>query len=172
MNLSLAQVGEKYRAIRDRVYQLTREQFATLGVQARQISDADAIAADTWDDKYGVVTWKWCDFVQYARKDPKRFDLAIEAGDKLCALCLGVPTGGKMALKLHVVGSNPHENPLKGKVLTIVFSAAHAYAAALGSLEVHLCEPVNERVIALYKGYGYEPVPNKQGVVTHMRKLT
>ena len=172
MQLTLAQVGEKYRAIRERVYQLTNDRFAALGVHARQISDADATSADAWDDKYGVVTWKWCDFVQYARRDAKRFDLAIEAGDRLCALCLGVPTGGKMTLKLHVVGSNPHENPLKGKVLMIVFSAAHAYAAALGSLEVHLCEPVNERVIALYKTYGYETVQNKQGVVTHMRKLT
>ena len=170
--MTYAEVKAQYQQLREQAYQDTEKRFNALSVSLRNISEEDAIEADAWEDKHGVRSWSWRDAYFVLRKDPKRFDLAILKNKALCALCLGHPTGGKLALKLIFVESRSIENPLKGAVLNIVFFAAHAYAKAIGSLEVHICDPANDHLVALYEKYGYASVPNKSGKITLMKKAT
>jgi len=172
MHPTLAGVIEKYRTLRERVYRSTEQNFANLRIRARPITEANAAEADVWPDKHGVRTWSWQQWLPAFRKDPKRFDLAIYVGETLCAVCLGQPSVGKMALKLYIVQGKPYDNPIEGNILNVVFYAAHSYAKALGSLEVHICEPANDRLIAIYAKHGYQASENKEGVVTQMKKPT
>ncbi|MFT3780682.1 MAG: hypothetical protein QM790_01615 [Nibricoccus sp.] len=172
MHMSLAQVGEKYRTMRERAFRATEQNFCSLGIRIRTMQESDAAEADAWPDTHGVRSWSWQQMRQVLQRDQKRFDVAVLAEGKLCAVCLGAPTRGKMALKLYFIESCPVQNPLRGNVLKIVFFAAHTYAKALGSLEVHIVEPASERLVEIYSAYHYEPFSDKTGKVTHMRKAT
>ena len=77
-----------------------------------------------------------------------------------------------MALKLYFIEGCPLDSPIKGNVLKVVFFAAHAYAKALGSLEVHILEPANEQLVNIYSTYGYTATRSNSEKVTHMRKAT
>jgi hypothetical protein len=85
-------------------------------------------------------------------------------------LAVGIPTRGKITLKVHVVERRPCENPIKGSVLRIILFAAHAYAGMIGSTEVWLCNPVNETMVEKYQQLGYSAVRDRTGSATHMRK--
>jgi hypothetical protein len=98
----------------------------------------------------------------------KRFDVAVSAQGKLCALCYGVPSRKKLILKLHALSRLPIHNPLEGKVLSIVLFAADAYARLIDAEEMWLCNPMNEKLVNVYERAGFIPHRNNLGITTHL----
>ena len=98
----------------------------------------------------------------------KRFDLALHQEGKLQALCYGVPSPGKYILKLHALERSPIENPIRGKVLSIVLFAADAYARLIGAEELWLCNPASSSHVKMYSKAGFEPHFNNLGIATHL----
>ncbi|MFT3782427.1 MAG: hypothetical protein QM790_10475 [Nibricoccus sp.] len=172
MQLTLAQVVEHYRELRQAAYRDTEEVFGHLKVRLRGMTEADAAEADEWPNVHGVRCWSWLKGFPHYKKEPKRFDVAITVEGQLCALCVGLPTHGKLTLKLHVLEGLQVNNPIKGQVIKIVLVAAHAYAAYIGAIQVWLCNPLNETMVSKYQSAGYVPVRDKSGRVTHMTKET
>lgn len=172
MQLSFAQVREHYHTLRQLAYREAENEYAPLKVRLRGISETDVHEADTWLDLHGVKTWSWALGLKKFHKQPKRFDVAITVAGQLCGLCVGSPTRGKLILKVKVLEGLSVGNPLKGNIVLIALFAAHAYAHLLGSIEVWLCNPVNETMVKRYQLAGYEPVRDRSGKVTHMTKET
>jgi len=98
----------------------------------------------------------------------KRFDLAIRFGGRLLGLCYGLPSASRLILRIHAGGRAPLENPLRGSFFRVVLFAASAYASLLGSKEIWLMLPVNERVAEYYSRFGFSAERNRGGTVTHM----
>jgi hypothetical protein len=170
MLLTLAQVVEHYGETRQFVYRQTEQAFASLGVHVRAISDQDAAEADAWPDIHGVKSWSWQKNLARYRREPKRFDIAIAVGGRLCALAMGVPSRGRITLKIHVLERRPEDNPIKGRALKVILLAAHAYAGMIGSREVWLCHPASEALVAVYEKLQYSPVRDRDGRATHLKK--
>jgi hypothetical protein len=98
----------------------------------------------------------------------KRFEIAVRANGKLCALCYGVPSRNKLILKLHALSRLPNNNPLSGNILSMILFSADAYARLIGSQELWLCEPMNHSLVKLYESVGFTAHYNTIGIATHL----
>lgn len=171
---SFLDAKKRYADLRDLVYEVTNNEFASLAISCREISFADAQHADNWrgqwSDREKIPVWEWK--AQYntshGNNGMKRFDIALCTGGQLWALCYGMPTKRKLTLKLHTLARNPASNPLAGRILEIVLFASDAYARLLGCREIWLVEPMNDQLVSLYQSVGYTAYKNRMGHVTHM----
>jgi hypothetical protein len=120
MMMTLKDVREAYSSLREVGYRRAEKRFAFLGVRLREIAQEDAERADKWPDVHGVRTWSWVSIRQMMSRKPKRFEVSVSVGDHLCALCVGEPTHGKLALKIYVLEGSQVGNPLKGQVLPVL----------------------------------------------------
>lgn len=163
-----------YEDLRKVAHEFTEEEYRAYSVKLREISYKDAVAADKWasqwDDEVKVPCWEWVRMYHdyHSNTGIKRFDTALYAHGKLCALCYGLPSRRKLILKLHAIGRLPHNNPLEGKVLTIMLFAADAYARILDAEELWICNPMNSQLVSIYKSIGYTPHTNNLGITTHL----
>lgn len=73
-----------------------------------------------------------------------------------------------MVLKIHALERKPVNNPLQGKVLTMILFAADAYANLLGSKELWICNPMNQALVQKYQGAGFKAHNNKLGQTSHL----
>lgn len=162
----------RYRDLRAAVYEFSENEFRALGAKFSEISYQDAIEADKWrwGDESKAPIWEWTRLYRAYRSNSgvKRFDVAIRAHGKLCALCYGVPSRQKLVLKLHALSRLPNANPLAGNILSIVLFSADAYARLIGAQELWLCNPMNSHLVALYESVGFESHRNGIGVTTHL----
>jgi hypothetical protein len=172
---SLREAKIRYQQWRDFVYGSVTEEFADLGLEVGEISDQQAHEADEWNNtkqsSLRAVRWSWVEMrSRYQGKSRfKRFDMSVVKDGHLCILCYGVPSRGKMFLKIHALQGdfNAHLNPLRGAVVELVFRAAQIYAELLGAREIWICNPVNGRLVELYESQGFTAVV-KNGIVTHL----
>jgi hypothetical protein len=177
---TLPEVKSRYDEFRRMIYAETAQVFSRFGITLKPISADAARTADCWSARESnpdkQPSWSWQSMYDNYNHDRalKRFDVAVYCGNTLCALCYGIPTKRKLILKLHLLQRMPSPNPLSGNTLNIVLYAAKVYAKILGSLELWICEPMNERLVTLYKkDYGFTEVREpKTGVVTHLTKKT
>ena len=167
-------VAEKYQQLRNAVYTATAKAFPALPFTCRQITFNDAMIADQWRAQWPVAQkkpiWSWVDLYNRCQKYNllKRFEIALVANGKPVALCYGVPSKHKVLLKIHAIARDPLDNPLSGKALHVILFAAIAYADLIGSKEIWLVAPMNATLVEKYQRYGYKPVQNKMGRVTHL----
>jgi hypothetical protein len=163
-----------YGELRKVAHEFTEAEYRQFSVRLREIRYDDAVEADRWsalwDDAAKVPIWTWTRMYRdyHGNSGIKRFDAALDVNGKLCALCYGVPSRRKLILKLHAIARLPENNPLEGKVLTIMLFAADAYARLLDAEELWICNPMNDRLVSLYEGAGYSVNSDRSGVVTHL----
>ena len=99
--------------------------------------------------------WDWHKILQSHRNEPDRFELAIWAGERLCALGLAT-TGGNSVTVRFLEGDPRGDCPLKGRRALIALDASARYAQARGKAELRV-EPINSTLEALYVGtYGFQ----------------
>lgn len=163
-----------YADLRQTVYEFVQDEYSHLNISASGISYHDAIRADQWagewDNPSRIATWEWTKMYSdyQGHSGIKRFDLALKQGNRLLALCYGVPSKRKFILKLHAIERTPINNPLNGRILEIVLFAADSYAGLLGSKELWLCNPMSPAHVRMYSKAGFEPNSNSLGIVTHL----
>lgn len=161
-----------YSDLRSAVYEFAEDEFRPFGAKFSEITYRDTTEADQWrwreTDKTPI--WEWTTLYRnyHSHSGIKRFDVAIRAQGKLSALCYGVPSKRKLILKLHALSRLPDNNPLRGRVLSMVLFAADAYARLIDAEEMWLCNPMNERLVNLYEGAGFTPHYNNFGLATHL----
>jgi len=140
----------------------------------REIQYHDVVEADRWSGRWKnsekISTWGWERMYHDYRSHSgiKRFDVALSMRGMLSAICYGVPTRGKLTLKLHAISRRPDNNPLQGKVLTIILFSADAYARLSGCEELWICNPMNENLVDVYQKFGYVSNRNEMGSTTHL----
>jgi len=173
MERSFKETIHHYQDVRDALFEFVEEQYP--GVQAREITLRDAQTADQWPFEWQKSTrtasWQWTKMYSAYRSNSgiKRFDLALHQGGRLLALCYGVPSRNKLTLKLHALERAPGGNPLSGRVVSMIFFAASAYARLLGARELWLCNPVSDAHVRLYQKSGFEPIASRPGMpVKHL----
>lgn len=163
-----------YEDMRKVSHNFTEEEYRAYGVKLREIRYIDAVEADKWatqwDEVEKIPSWEWVKMYHdyHSNTGVKRFDTALYAQGKLCAVCYGMPSRKKLILKLHAIGRLPYNNPLEGKVLAIMLYAADSYARILDSEELWICNPMNSRLVSLYQSIGYMAHTNNLGVTTHL----
>jgi hypothetical protein len=144
-------------------------------VKLSEISYSDAVEADAWRSQWSdpdrVPTWSWVQMYQQYRSNAgiKRFDPAIHVGGRLCTLCYGVPNKSRLILKLHALSRAPLDNPIQRSCFRVALFSASIYADAIGSDEIWLVQPMNERVAAHYATFGFSSERSVTGKITHMR---
>lgn len=161
-----------YESLRKVAHEFTEEEYRSFGISMSEIRYSDTVEADKWQWGSAEKTpiWEWTRMYRdyHSHTGVKRFDTALFAQGKLCALCYGVPSRGKLILKLHALSRAPRDNPLAGKILSIMLFAANAYARLIGAKEMWLCEPMNESLVTLYEKQGYTAHRNNLGKTTHL----
>lgn len=171
---SFHEAKSHYRELRRVAHDFTEEEYSCYTIKLREISYSDAVEADKWsdywDDSQKIPSWDWVRMYHdyQSNSGVKRFDAALMMNGVLCAMCYGVPSAGKLTLKLHAISRKPNNNPLEGKVLTIMLFAADAYARILGCTELWICNPMNERLVDVYEKSGYTANRNRLGITTHL----
>lgn len=172
---SLQETMVRYQRLRRLAHEFAEEHFKGLAIRLRDITYSDAVEADKWRDGWcdpqKKPSWEWTRLYNDYKTNAgtKRFDAALIANGKLCALCYGVPTSTKLTLKIHGIARNPVNNPLEGNVLEIMLYTADAYARILKCKEIWLVDPMNEILTQKYQEFGYAPVKNSSGITTHLR---
>ncbi len=155
-------------------HEFTEEEFIDYSIKLRGIQYRDVLEADKWSgrwsdtDKIPIWNWERMYHDYHSHAGVKRFDVALSAGGVLSALCYGAPSRKKLTLKLHAISRRPYDNPLQGKILTIILFAADAYARLLGCEELWICNPMNEKLVDVYQKYGYVANKNRMGATTHL----
>jgi hypothetical protein len=161
-----------YQELREAVYEFSESEFREFSAKFSEISYKDAVEADAWrwNDINKIPIWEWTRMYHdyHTHSGVKRFDVAIRAQGKLCALCYGVPSRRKLILKLHALSRLPNDNPLGGKILSMVLFAADAYARLIDAQEMWLCNPMNDNLVKLYEGAGFTAHYNNIGLATHL----
>lgn len=161
-----------YQELRKVVYEFAEDEFRAFGAKFSEIAYRDAAEADKWrwDDVNKTPIWEWTRMYRdyHSNSGAKRFDIAVRAHGKLCALCYGVPSRRKLVLKLHALSRLPNNNPLRGNILSMVLFAADAYARLIGSEEMWLCNPMNNHLVKLYESAGFTAHYNNIGTATHL----
>lgn len=163
-----------YKELRQAAHEFTEEEYKAHGVKLREISYKDTTDADQWSMRWPeaekIKTWSWEKLYHdyHSNSGIKRFDCAVFTGGRLTALCYGVPSRGKLILKLHAIERAPLNNPLEGKALSILLFAADAYARLINANEMWICNPMNEKLTGLYERAGYTPHRNHKGEATHL----
>lgn len=174
VNRTYKETIQHYQNLRNIAHEFTEDEFKKYSVSLREIEYRDVVEADRWSSQWSnpekTPTWNW-ERMYYdytSNSGVKRFDVSLSRNGILSAICYGVPTKGKLILKLHAISRKPDNNPLQGKVLTIILFAADAYARLLGCEELWICNPMNENLVDLYKKSGYEENKNRLGITTHL----
>ncbi len=174
MTRSLKETVKYYENLRDTVFEFVESEYQAYGIKLKEITFRDVQEADSWASQWKnekrIASWQWSKMYMdyHSSSGIKRFDLALHQNGKLQALCYGVPSRGKYILKLHALERSPINNPIRGKVLSIVLFAADAYARLIGAEELWLCNPVSAAHVKLYSQAGFEPHFNNLGVATHL----
>ena len=169
---SYQQTKRHYEDLRQVVYEFSEEEFRALGATFSEISYSDTVEADNWnwDNAEKTPSWEWRSLYHnyHSHSGIKRFDLAVRSRGNLCALCYGVPSRGKLILKLHALSRRPQNNPLSGNVLSMVLFSADSYARLIGAEEMWLCNPMNNKLVSLYESVGFTAHFNGLGIPTHL----
>lgn len=158
---SYSETKEHYQQLRDKVYELTAKNIGA-HVSLARITFDTATEADNWKSLTGdnirptQASWSWRKAYQHYKSFPKRFEIAVWAGNSLCGICYGKPSFGKSILRLDLIGSTPiRPSPLGMAAFPVISIAATAYATAIGADEICILDPVNDDVTKYYMKYGY-----------------
>lgn len=151
---------DKYQLIREasrkaalEIMPMALSSFASL----RDIDQAALVQTKIWQQVPDrQVDWPWnSGHYFYAKRNPKRFELAIWFHSKLCALSIGRPTWSGSRLRLDFVEASPVNNPLKGNVFPVTLVAAETYAEAIGATQIRIMNPINAKVRSHYESFGF-----------------
>jgi hypothetical protein len=165
---------KRYQIWRDNVYRMATEDYAAAGFSFREITREDISQADNWDKgrSENLATWWWRDYYDELHNIEERFDLAVQYGKELYALCYGISSGGDLILEIKVIQKNPRLKTGEIKALSIVLYAAELYADSLGAREIRICEPINEKLVQFYETFGYKVARNTRGMALYLIRLT
>lgn len=151
---------DRYRARRlsalRRAEEIASEALAPTPVRLDVISPAALQAFhDRWEGHPARRNaWPWAKMVEDAkRNEPDRFEVSVWSGDMLCGLGIGW-TRQKFCRADFIEGSPDPSRPLKGSVAVVVSGAAVAYAAAMGTEEVRLNDPM-PALVPRYEDLGF-----------------
>lgn len=176
-NLTYRQVESYHGELRAALCSVVESEFASLGIQASEISFAHIQEAESWKNKHKpgrAATWDWKELYHnyHSRGAVRRFDMAISKGNALLGIVYGMLERNRLILKIHAMEANPQIKSIKGKMLDITLFAANVYAKVNQTPEIWLCTPVSEAHVRMYRQKGYEPHYDRFDKCTHlMRKV-
>lgn len=152
---------EKYSVYRKIVYEAVIEEFPA--IEAREISFADALAADMWkslptlNNRLERGSWGWTKEYPIYKNKPKRFEIAISSNSVLGALCFGQLSKHGTKVRLNLIESAPvRPSPLGMRALPIISFAAATFAEIVGANEVWVIDPFTS-LETFYKQEGFGP---------------
>lgn len=147
----------RYTGYRDSVYHVTyeswRSQVNRPDVDLRLYSiedDALQQCEQLWTifpRQSHPPTFPWREILNFERRTPRRFELAIWNGSLLCGLVIGRASRSNIGPESNVTitllqGAPPEINLLKGYIAPIAIDAALAYATILGRPMVYVKDPL------------------------------
>lgn len=139
----------RYAAIREVVYQRTKEQFP--GISAQAITQRTAVLADGWKSGSGAQgrpfqsEWSWMDSIKHFRNRPNRFEICLWRGNTLGALCFGQTSRAGSRVRLDLIGSSPARPHVLGvAALPMISYASSVFAALVGASEIWILDPYTE----------------------------
>jgi len=156
-SLKRNETEERYACFRQLAYQHVTDNFlVTSRFKLDGIgSSALQAFAQVWKTHGRLVQWDWLiETMHWKKKQHARLELAIWHGMHLCGLMLGSTSKRKKILYIRGIEGAPYKHPLKGSVVPICIEVAEAYAALLGSEEIHILSP-HPKLVPLYTKLGY-----------------
>lgn len=98
--------------------------------------------------------WDWVKEVAKFRRRPRRVELAIWSGANLCGLVIGRVSDRRVVASIHLLESNPGQNPLKGNIAAIAIRWLSTFAFTISCKEISIERPVPE-LIEFYRELGF-----------------
>lgn len=127
-----------------------------LQISNRALDVAERWSRDGADDRVGF-DWRK---VKEAHREPKRLELSMWAGDRLCGLALCLIKNSAVEVRF-LEGAPAMDCPLKGRRILVALDCAANYAQACGRSQIRL-QPINEGLAELYeRDYGFTRVSLK-----------
>jgi hypothetical protein len=164
MSLSHQGAELRYQAIRAQARQaadevLSAEGLLSAGFRSSAFDPEGLRRCAQWPDRT-VSHWDWSAiYGRYRRSEPSRFELAVWQDAVLCALAIGKSSKTDAYVSIDFLEGNPDiRHPLKGKVIEIVTVHLEFFGAALGKREARLVSPISDRLVEVYRDFGYHLV--------------
>ena len=124
-------------------------------VDFRSIDKEALLWAAVWEARDRDSWYFSKKYAGYARRHPKRLDLAVWHQSYLCSLATGFPVKTGNSMRLDIIESNPDNNPWQHDVFDVNIVAFNIYAKALGASMVKIMCPLNQKLINFYRSKGF-----------------
>lgn len=156
---------DRYQGYRDAAFDLTWQRYTSLvPVQCDlRIMPIDEKALYYWNvlDHAGALLksggFRWDHAFRRLQGTPRRFDVSIWDGDRLCGMCCGRASKGPSHLNIHLLERFPVvDDHLRGFVAEIAIEAADNFAKIIGREFVRLRDPLPSAAAKVYIPMGFE----------------
>lgn len=112
--------------------------------------------------------WDWVKEVARFRRRPRRVELAIWSDVNLCGLVIGRVSDRRVVASIHLLESNPGQNPLKGNIAAIAIRWLTTFAFIISCKEISIERPVPE-LIEFYRELGFVNVITRGKKVVRLK---
>lgn len=175
MNLNHGRTEEKYNDIRVSSLAAAKKLLPFHlkdKVDFRAIDQEALLWAKIWEvqDRHSWYFSK--NYNGYARRHPKRLDLAVWHESYLCSLSIGIPVKTGRSMRLDIIESNPKSNPIAKATFDTNMIAFEIYAKEIGAEMIKIMRPLNAKLISFYRSKGFIHQKSGMGKRTeHLWKL-
>lgn len=173
----------RYRLIRHALYADVVPRIQGLLVQRGWPHDASLVdiagidpkAINAWQGDWPMsplhdANFPWDKIISWARKRPRRIEVAIWYNQTLCGLAIGRGSKGTGSLVMQFIESRPGAHPMRGYVALIALVVADQFASYLGNRYVKLRNP-NAGAIPRYEALGFRKDQSVNGSRYHSREV-
>lgn len=171
---------EKYKALRSLAMSAVEDEINQLlthvTVRLTHITSEALDLAVAWRKAYydkrenHEPGWNWTAELNRFRSRPRRIELAIWGNDVLCGLALGRISDKKIVVTIHLIESNPTNNPLKAKIVPIAAQFIEVLGNTLGVREISIERPVNS-LIDFYVNQGFKEKEMRKNKIIRLKKV-
>ena len=176
MNSNHNLAENKYQQYRERALEQAKNNLPiTLrdSVKFKNIDSEALLIAKVWESapQRKELPWSFSQgYKKWAFRHPDRLDLAVWFETTLCSLAIGFPTKTGKSMRLDVIEKNPCNYPLDKSIFAINIVAFEEFADLIGADKVKIMRPLNEKLINLYRSYGFIYQKSKGSEPAHLWK--
>ena len=149
---------DKYSSIREQSLISAKKKLPVYlqdKVNFRAIDNEALLWAAVWEARHRDSWYFSKKYASYARRHPKRLDLAVWHQSYLCSLATGFPVKTGKSMRLDIIESNPDSNPLQHAVFDVNIAAFNIYAGLIGANMMKIMRPLNQKLIDYYRSKGF-----------------